>query len=112
MRKSRRRARFAREAVACVRNIEIAGEDLDRDEATKDWIVGGIDGAHTSTTKPPLDFVTPYLSAGLEHGTPLPLGSDILRRLIDQMWGGAQYTASPSAAAICRERTFAQHNVA
>ena len=37
----------------------------------------GIDRAHASTTEPPLDFVTPYLGTRLEHGAPLPPGSDI-----------------------------------
>jgi hypothetical protein len=60
-------SRLAREALACVRHIEIAGENLDGDHAPQNGIVGNVDSAHPTAAEPSLNFITTKLSAGLEH---------------------------------------------
>ena len=59
--------RFAREALARVGHVEIAGEHLDRHHATEDRIVGHVDGPHAAATEAPLNLVSADLGTWLEH---------------------------------------------
>ena len=60
-------ARLARESLARVGQIEIAGEYLDRDHSTENGVVGDVYRTHAPSTESSLDFVPPDLGTWLEH---------------------------------------------
>ena len=59
--------RFAREALARIRHVEIAGEHLDRDHPAEHGIVRDVHSPHTAATEPPLNLVPADLSTWLQH---------------------------------------------
>jgi hypothetical protein len=59
--------RFAREALARIWHVEVAGEHFDRDHSTEHGIVCDIHGAHAAATQSPLNFVPADLRTWFQH---------------------------------------------